>query len=284
MKALLKEPLLHFLLFGAALFYLYSLTDNSQNENKISLPANKITQLSFGFEKTRQRKPNEQELKALISNYYKQQVAYKVGVEMGLLEGDGVIQKRIQQKVEFIVEDAVNNLDPSDEQLTTFLNTHSDDYRSEQIFSFTQLYFDPTKHTDITVKVGSALAQINALDEIEHSSAMRIELEKAQLLPLADNIYLDYQYTNISYALVARYFGRQFADSLVQLPLDIWQQEIKSGYGLHLVKLTERSGGAIQSLVQVRAKVKQDWLNEQRQQSLDDFYQALFKEYGVELD
>ena len=99
MKTLLKEPLLHFLLLGAALFYFYSLVnDNQANDNEITLSAAKIVQLKYSFEKTRQRQPTEEELAALVNNYFKEQVAYQKGVEMGLLAGDGIIQKRIQQK------------------------------------------------------------------------------------------------------------------------------------------------------------------------------------------
>lgn len=281
MKTLLKEPLLHFLLLGAVLFLVYSPSASEQDASGvIKLTASKRAQLEYSFEKTRQRKPSKQELNALINSYYKEQVAYQKGVEMGLLNGDGVIQRRVQQKVEFIVEDAVNNIAPSDEQLADFLRAHSEDYRSEKIFSFSQLYFDTAKHVDVTVKMDEVLRQINSLSDNGHNSA---KPQEVQLLALSDNIYLDYQYTNISYALVARYFGSQFADALVTMPMDTWQEEIKSGYGLHLVQLTMRRGGELQPLDKVREQVKQDWLNEQRKVSLGSFYQQLFVEYDIDL-
>ncbi|KGJ87354.1 peptidyl-prolyl cis-trans isomerase [Colwellia psychrerythraea] len=274
MKTFLKEPLLHFLLLGAALFYFYALVnDNQANDNEISISAAKIVQLKYSFEKTRQRQPSEEELAALVNNYLKEQVAYQKGVEMGLLAGDGIIQKRIQQKVEFIVEDSVSRLEPDDAELSGFLKAHPDDYRSEQFFSFVQLYFDPSKHRNVTAVLTKTLAQITALDETEHTAV--------KLMPLSDNIFLDYQYTDVSYAFVARYFGSKFADSLVKLSMNTWQQKIQSGYGVHLVQLTQRTGGEIQSLDKVREQVKQDWLNEQRKLSLAKFYQQLFAEYNI---
>ncbi|MEI6895392.1 MAG: peptidylprolyl isomerase [Colwellia sp.] len=275
MKTLLKEPLLHFLLLGAVLFYLYAITANSESgDDKIAISQANITQLQYSFEKTRQRKPSEQELDALIKNFLKEQVAYQKGVEMGLLDGDTIIQKRIQQKVEFIVEDLASGYEPSDEELTAFLNAHRDDYRSERVFSFMQLYFDPTKHDDLNTRLDNTLMKINSLASTEQTSE--------NLLALSDNIYLDYQYSDISYGLVARYFGSEFADSLMKMPMDSWQSEVKSGYGLHLVSLTARRGGQVQSLAEVRTQVKKDWLNQQRQISLDNFYQALFVEYQVD--
>lgn len=275
MKTLLKEPLLHFLLLGAALFYFYLLTGNNPTgDDKISLSENKIAQLQYSFEKTRQRPPNKQELDALIHNYFKEEVAYKKGVEMGLLENDSIIQKRIQQKLEFIIEDATTSREPSDAELSKFLTAHSDDYRSPQIFNFTQLYFDPSKHQDVFTKMGNTLRQVMATNEAEQTSTT--------LLPLSDNIYLEYQYTDISHALVARYFGSKFANTLTTMPMNTWQKAVESGYGWHLVKLTSKEGGQIQPLAQVQAQVKKDWLNEQRRISLETFYQKLFAEYQVD--
>ena len=274
MKTLLKEPLLHFLLLGAALFYFYSLVnDNQANDNEITLSAAKIVQLKYSFEKTRQRPPSEEELNALVNNYFKEQVAYQKGVEMGLLDGDSIIQKRIQQKVEFMVEDSVSRIEPDDAELSSFLKEHQDDYRSEQVFSFVQLYFDPSKHRDVTEILTKTLARITALDESEHTAV--------KLMPLSDNIFLDYQYTDVSHAFVARYFGCNFANSLVKLSMNTWQQEIQSGYGMHIVKLKTKQGGELQPLAAVRDQVKQAWLNEQRKQSLAKFYQSLFVEYQV---
>jgi hypothetical protein len=280
-KTLLKEPLLHFLLIGAAFFYFYSLTSNSENDGEsIVITGGKLAQLTYSFEKTRQRAPTEEELAALIENYFKQQVAYKKGVEMGLLENDSIIQQRIQQKLEFIVEDAVSVLEPSDEQLTTFLNEHQDDYRNEQVFTFRQLYFDPSKHDDITSKMNNVLSVINKKTTDEVINKRFIE---DKLLPLSDSIYLEYQYNDMPYGLVARYFGSRFAGALVAMPLNNWQKDIKSGYGVHIVELNNRAGGDIQPLAQVRLQVKKDWLAKQRDLSLDKFYQALFIEYGVDI-
>lgn len=274
MKLLLKEPLLHFLLLGAALFFIYSLSSAEQNSaEQITISASKQAQLEFAFEKTRQRKPNKQELAALIKNYYKEQVAYQKGLEMGLLDGDSIIQKRVQQKVEFIVEDAVSAMAPTDEQLNQFLTERSDDYRTPHRFSFIQLYFDPQQHEDVQESLQVANQQL--------TTHLKDKASAEQLLALSDNIFLELEYVDMPYQEVARYFGSNFADALLTLPTEQWQQNIKSGYGVHIVKLMSRSGGEIQVLSQIRNQVKQDWLNQQRQLSLERFYQLLFEEYKV---
>ncbi|WP_057831816.1 peptidylprolyl isomerase [Colwellia sp. TT2012] len=274
MKTLLKEPLLHFLLLGAALFYFYALvSDNQASDHEITLSAAKIAQLNYSFEKTRQRPPSKEEFDALVNNYFKEQVAYQKGKELGLLDGDSIIQKRIQQKLEFIVEDTVASLTPSEEQLTVFLTKHSEEYRKEQLFSFVQLYFNLQKHDDIDGEMQTIVAKIKSLTVSEQT--------KENLLSLSDNIYLEYEYHNMSFSQVARYFGSDFANALVAMELGKWLPDIKSGYGVHIVKLNAKQGGELQSLAAVRGQVKQAWFNQQRQQTLAKFYQRLFVEYQV---
>jgi len=67
------------------------------------------------------------------------------------------------------------------------------------------------------------------------------------------------------------------------LPIQQWQQNIKSGYGVHIVKVKTKKGGDIQSLEQVRAQVKQAWLNHKRKETMANFYQELFIEYQIRI-
>lgn len=289
MKNLLKEPLIHFLLFGLILFGIFSLTaDNEQDNITITLSEAKKAQLVFSFEKTYQRKPSEQELAVLINNNYKMQVASQKGIEMGLLDGDEVIQRRIQQKVEFIVEEVANSLNPSDEELKAFLEANRENYLSDQLFSFQHVYLDPLKHQNFRVKQDETLVKVNKIDNFNSGSAQE-NLTKAdekkktnQLMSLSDDIFLEYQYSNISHALVTRNFGSQFAETLQTMPLGNWLQDVKSGYGKHIVKLTIREGGEFQALDEVKYQVKKDWLIEQRTLNLASFYKQLFEEYSVD--
>jgi len=270
MKSLFKEPLLHFLLLGGVLLFVYSFIEGEPvlPENEITLSENKLAQLTYAFEKTHQRLPDEDEHNALIENYFKEEAAYKKGVAMGLLEGDALIKKRIRQKLEFIVEDAVNSIEPTDQQLAIFLAERANEYRSDEIFSFYQVYLNPDKHRNIEAEMDTLMAGL--------------QTDKPQKISrLGDTIFLESTYSDISYREIARYFGSNFADSLKGLKPDIWHKGISSGYGQHLVKVTAKKGGEIQSLNQIRELVKQQWINQQREKTITKFYESLFKEYNI---
>lgn len=272
MKSLLKEPLLHFLLLGGILLFGYSLVGGEPSSpsagNEITLSAAKLEQLSYAFEKTHQRQPDKTERNALIENYFKEETAYKKGLAMGLLEGDALIKKRIRQKLEFIVEDAVATIEPSHQQLQDFLAERVDDYRSDEIFNFEQVYLNPQKYADIDAEMD------RILDVLQNQKTAA---------SLGDSIFLEPNYTATAYWAIARDFGSPFADRLKKLTLNQWHKGIKSGYGIHLVKITKKHGGEPQSLGQVKEALTQEWQYQQRDDAMKVFYESLFKEYDVQL-
>ena len=272
MTSFFKEPLLHFLLLGGALLFIYSFIEGEpdfvSSASEITLSDNKLAQLTYAFKKTHQRLPDENEHSALVVNYLKEEAAYKKGVEMGLLEGDALIKKRIRQKLEFIIEDAAQNIEPTEQQLSDFLAERIEEYRADQIFSFSQVYIDPKnyKHAGVELNALIALLQTNEIQDLSS---------------LGDAIFLEPSYNETSYRLIARDFGSQFADALKNLQPDTWHSGIKSGYGLHLVKVTAKKGGEAQSLDKVRDQVRQQWFYQQRENIMKTFYESLFKEYGI---
>ena len=77
---LLKEPLLHFLVLGAALFGLFSLIGKKEAEpEQIIVSAARIENLATGFVRTWQRPPSAEELRGLVDDYIRDEVFYREG-------------------------------------------------------------------------------------------------------------------------------------------------------------------------------------------------------------
>jgi hypothetical protein len=104
---LLKEPLLHFLVLGAALFGLFGLVSNKDGEQvaTIVVSAARIENLANGFARTWQRPPSAEELRGLIDDHIRDEVFYREGKALGLDRDDIVIRRRLRQKLEFVAED-----------------------------------------------------------------------------------------------------------------------------------------------------------------------------------
>src|SRR5882672_5080040 len=108
MKRLIREPLLHFLVLGALLFGLYGWLNREgfKAPNEIVVSRGQVVNLSAQFERISHRGPTQQELQGLIDNWVREEILYREGLAMNLDRDDPVVRRRIQQKVEFIVDSA----------------------------------------------------------------------------------------------------------------------------------------------------------------------------------
>ena len=133
LRGWLREPLVHFLLLGALLFALFNWLggDTGPMSNRITVAQAQVEQLAAAFGKTWQRPPTEAELKGLVDEYVREEIAYREAVAMGLDRDDTIIRRRMRQKLEFLVEDAAGATPATDAELQAYLDAHPDAFRVE---------------------------------------------------------------------------------------------------------------------------------------------------------
>src|SRR3954467_12675298 len=120
MRSLLREPLLHFLVIGAALFGLYGLVGKKEAAPaKIVVSAEGVANLAARFARTWRRPPTQDELDGLVEDDIRDEVFYREGRAAGLDRDDVVIRRRVRQKMEFLTEDMAASA-PSEEQLAAY--------------------------------------------------------------------------------------------------------------------------------------------------------------------
>ena len=146
-RTLLKEPLLHFLAIGAALFlwFQWSGTGSGPTSTRIVLSAGQIEHLAAGYTKAWRRPPTEAELKGLIDDWVREEIAVREAMAAGLDRDDTVIRRRLRQKLEFLQEDAADTTVPTDAQLQAWLEANANAFRTEPRVSFRQVYFSKDK-------------------------------------------------------------------------------------------------------------------------------------------
>ena len=141
-KKLLREPLVHFLLFGALLFFFSTWKSGPSGSGKIVVTRARIEQLATGFARTWQRPPTQRELTGLVEDYIKEEVYVREAIATGLDRDDTIIRRRLRQKLEFLTEDALEAAAPSDEELRAYLKAHPDSFRVEPRVAFRQVFLD----------------------------------------------------------------------------------------------------------------------------------------------
>ena len=132
MKRLLREPLLHFLVLGAALFGLYGVVGKKDAEAPatIVISAERVANLADRFARTWRRPPTQQELQGLVEDDIRDEVFYREGKAAGLDRDDFLIRRRVRQKMEFLAEDMAA-ADPSEEQLAAYLASNPERFRTD---------------------------------------------------------------------------------------------------------------------------------------------------------
>jgi len=95
---------------------------------------------------------------------------------------------------------------------------------------------------------------------------------------------LEHQLTGVSPREIGSQFGEAFAAKLQELTPGQWQGPVESGYGLHLVWVSERTEGRLPPMAEVRDAVRRDWGTARRLEANDKFYQALLERYTVTIE
>jgi hypothetical protein len=275
LKKFLREPLLHFLLLGAAIFAAYSFVSkrSSAEPGKIVITQGQVESLATGFARTWQRPPTDQELTGLLRDRVREEVYYREALALGLDKDDTVIRRRLRQKMEFVSDDLAAQAEPTDADLNAYLQAHADKFPVEQRFTFRQVYLNPDKHR-ATLAGDSA----RLLAQLKQSG------DNADVSTLGDTFLLEHHFTALPASEIAKQFGEQFAAKLPELPPGQWQGPIESGYGVHLVKVTERSEGRLPALADVRQVVRRESDNARRQKANEQFFQELLKRYVVTIE
>jgi parvulin-like peptidyl-prolyl isomerase len=274
LKSLAREPLVHFLLLGAALFVLDAWLKPAAapaGTTEIVVGEARIRNLVQNFRRTWQRPPTEEERDGLIEAHVREEVFYREALALGLDRDDAIIRRRLQQKVEFVSEEAAALAKPTDEELAKYLDAHADAFRIEPRATFVQVYLDPRKRGATLEADAKRLLQ--ALNAAGHN---------ADAARAGDGLMLlEPRYENATQAEIARLFGAEFAAALVGQPTATWSGPIRSGYGAHLVRVESVIQGGMPALADVRPLVEREWTNAKRKELSSAFYEKLRAKYQV---
>lgn len=270
----LREPLIHFLLLGAAIFFAYDfLAGASRAPDEIVVSHGQQENLLNTFGRTWRRPPTPAEYQGLLQDYIREEIAYRESLSMGLDQNDIVIRRRLRQKLELLAEDVASLAAPTDAQLEAYLGAHAEDFAIEPRLTLRQIYFSRDRRGDKAEQDARQLLQRIATD------GPADEFEQ-----LGDPLPLPARLQGARESEVARLFGQQFTDGLQGLQPGRWSGPVESGFGLHLVFIESREAGRTPELAEVRDAVQREWLSRQRREAIDGLYRKLAEKYTIEIE
>ena len=264
----IREPLLHFLLLGGVVFLLFNVMNAQTIEkpNRIIVSQGQVELLAANFARTWQRPPSDEEINTLVENYLRDEVYYREALALGLDKDDSVIRRRLRQKLGFILEDTAALLDPDDKQLTAYMHAHEEQFRVQPQVSFRQIYLSTDTRSDLDADAREILVRLKAGEDPQK---------------LGDRIMLADAYALASRDDIKRRFGEDFAHQLLTVPPGDWSGPLTSGFGGHLVLITEIKPGRMPELAEVKEEVKREWLLARTEKLKQDTFRKLLENYEV---
>ena len=264
---LLREPLVHFLILGAALFLLFGVVGGPDQEpvERIEVTEGQIGQLIETFTAARQRPPTGEELQGLIDDHLREEIYYREALAMGLDRDDTIVRRRLRQKLEFLTDDVVETADPTEQDLAEYYREHADDFRLMGQLSFRHVYFGREQ------EAASTLLELKGAGDAADTS------------DLGDRMPVPAEYDLIADSEIAGNFGNEFVDALATLPVESWAGPVESSIGWHLVLIRERHAGVVRPLEQVRRVVEREWRTARRREAEEAYYRNLLERYDVRI-
>ncbi len=262
-RAALKEPLVHFLIAGLVLFIFFAFQEQEADpaSRSITIDAQQVERLASGWSQTWQRSPTPAEMDGLIREHIKEEIYAREGLRLGLDKDDLIIRRRLRSKMEFLVESQMENAVPSEAALQAWLDRNSAKYDASK-FSFDQIY----------------LGEVGTAESIKSQLALGKDWQQ-----LGTAISLPKAMSNQDAGQISREFGEDFAAALSKLPRGEWQGPIRSGFGMHLVRLRSAERGTKAKLSDVRQQVENDWRSATIEARKNQAYQVLLDGYTIKI-
>ena len=260
MRRLLRDPLAHFLLAGAAIWGVLALAGEPVDpaDRSITVTREQQAGLALGFERMMGRAPSDAELDARIEQWLREEILYREALRLGLDEGDPVVRRRLAAKMDEFAGAEAEFTQPSEEVLQAWYREHRADYATGGRLSFEQAWF---------------------------SSEEAARAALTQNVPKGEAISLPRSMAKASGEEVARIFGTEFATGLEVLePGPEWQGPLPSGFGWHLVRLGSRTTGSLPPIEDIRETVERDWRSATMAERREEAFALLRDAYEIDIE
>lgn len=272
MTRLIREPLVHFILLAGLIFGAYQLlTANRQSsEQTIVITQADMERLASLYAIEAGGLPTEQDMRAIITDQIQQEALAREARRLGMAEDDTVVQRRLAQKMTFMLSDLGALEPPSDAVLAAWLQDHAERFEQPLRLSFDHVFFSDADDPRMAA----------VLEKLTSASAPEWRGQ-------GDPFMLQRRYAELPVREIVRLFGGQFATELSAFSSaddGQWQGPVASALGSHLIRITQRTEARMPALDEVRSAVLQDWTDHQQRRRTADEIRAIVDKYEIVIE
>jgi parvulin-like peptidyl-prolyl isomerase len=270
---LLKDPLVHFVLIGAAIFAGFALRDqvSSNDPRRIVVTEAEVESLWQAMSMLSGQAPTEADIRQIVEPRIREEVLYREALALGLDRGDSQIRQRLVEKMTFLTEDLLPAEPPSDAALAAFFADNADAFAEPARISLEQIYFSPSEHGQaVEAAAAGALVELGAADGAGRTAEEPVPTRR---------------YERVTAAELQRELGEAFATAVLELPADgAWHGPIRSLFGAHVVRVTAIEAQRVPALADVRGRVLEAFTEAERRRVNEAAYEDLRARYDVVIE
>jgi hypothetical protein len=273
LRQIAREPLVHFLILGGLLFAAWSWLAPDETagsgEAVIVVDQARLDHLETLWTAQWKREPSPEDVAAIIDRHLRQEVFYREALRMGLDHDDQIIRNRLAQKMEAVASDLGTLMQPPTEaQLRAFHAERPDLFTLPQAVAFQQVLYLPSEAEDDRLEV--TLAALQSGGEVPHAQRNKL------------SVAFDWPLTPVQ--KVENSFGGGFAEALSDLPVGTWSGPVRSGLGLHLVKVTESQPARLAPFAEIRDFVARQYEYYTVLDAQERMYRELLDKYEIRIE
>lgn len=243
-----RDPLLHFLVIGGILFAVLSSFDAGPAPDEILISADRVAELSRTAALLQGRPPTPAELDRLVADAIREEVYYREAMALGLDVNDTVVRQRLIEKMRELSENVVDPL-PPETDLEAWFDSHRERFRIPELVSFDHLFFSPQQRGDAVL--ADAEVALNALRQ------------GAAPGDFGDSTPLSGRFEAADAARVRTLFDDPLTDAVFAAEPGVWIGPFESGFGWHVVRVSERTPARDPGFVEVESRVREVYAAEQ---------------------
>lgn len=262
-RALVREPLVHFAIFGALLFTLDAATREREATapeacSGLAVPSGPIvvdaavrSTLSEQWAKSHPSSASDAELATLVERWIDEEVLYREGLARGLADGDAFVRERIAGQMAYVLGARIVVPEPTDEELRAMFEADPARWSIPDRLDLTQVFVSGTDD--------AAQTRARELLALLHNGA--------DPNGLGDTFSGGRRFRGRRIDELAERFGEAFVVGLATQPEGTWVLR-RSSTGLHLVRVDRHVASTPADLDTVRDAVRHDWQAAARERSL----------------
>jgi peptidyl-prolyl cis-trans isomerase C len=264
LRAVLREPLVHFLLIGAGLMAAWRWTGHDREPTPAATGRQIVVddevrgQLEEVLVRSKGRPASADELAEATARWIDDEVLYREGLARGLDRDDPAVRQRVAGKMALLLEQRMVLPAPSEAELRAWFDAHRGELDQPPRIDFTHVF----------VAGDGAAAKKRAAELLA-----RVE-GGADPDPLGDTFSGGRRYRGRKPADLAASFGAEFADGLDRQPPGTWRLR-RSRHGLHLVRVDRYLPGQAADFTAAALDVRKQWEEARRAEAMAAEVRAL---------